>query len=123
MSREKSTKNYAPLQVSCYHTLMAMNEARKIVSAELSSAAKRSLDSVASEHGMKHKVMLGRVVEWFAALSKTERAWVLQQTAEADEWGIAALILARLEPADAAEQALKAARQLRRFRSQQKVAE
>ena len=99
MSREKSTPSYDSVQVSRYHGFMA---GRKVTSVELSADAKKKLDKLAEHHGMKYKVLHGRVLEWFADLKPLEQTIVLGRLPDMDSSTIAEIVVRRLYglPAD-----------------------
>jgi len=66
-----------------------------IVSVHLSPEAKQNLDNVCDERGMTIKSLLGRLIEWFVEMDRTEQSIVLHQVEDADIRGLADLILRR----------------------------
>lgn len=66
-----------------------------IVSVHLSPQAKQQLDDVCHRRGMTIKTLLGRLIEWFVELDKTEQSIVLGQVEDADVQPLADLIRAR----------------------------
>ncbi|RMF85690.1 MAG: hypothetical protein D6744_01050 [Planctomycetota bacterium] len=66
-----------------------------IVSVQLSPEAKADLDAVCEARGMTIKTLLGRLIEWFVAMDKTEQSIVLRQVEDADIVGLAELIKKR----------------------------
>jgi hypothetical protein len=75
-----------------------------IVSVHLSPEAKAQLDEVCFRRGMTIKRLLGRLIEWFVALDKTEQSIVLGLVEDADIKGLSEMILTR----SSARAALKA---------------
>ena len=71
-----------------------------IVSVHLSPEAKQNLDSVCDERGMTIKSLLGRLIEWFVEMDKTEQSIVLHQVEDTDIRGLADLILRRRAEGD-----------------------
>lgn len=66
-----------------------------IVSVHLSPEAKNNLDAVCEARGMTIKSLLGRLIEWFVELDKTEQSIVLKQVEVADVTGLTALVMKR----------------------------
>ncbi len=66
-----------------------------IVSVHLSPEAKADLDAVCDLRGMTIKTLLGRLIEWFVALDKTEQSIVLGQVEDVDVQQLAAMISRR----------------------------
>jgi len=66
-----------------------------IVSVHLSPEAKAQLDDVCFRRGMTIKRLLGRLIEWFVALDKTEQSIVLGLVEDADIKGLAEMIQTR----------------------------
>lgn len=66
-----------------------------IVSVHLSPQAKNDLDNVCEDRGMTIKSLLGRLIEWFVRMDKTEQSIVLHQVEDEDIRGLADLILRR----------------------------
>jgi len=77
-----------------------------IVSVHLSPEAKKNLDNVCASRGMTIKTLLGRLIEWFVDLDKTEQSIVLGQVEEADLIGVSELIMRR-RPGDEARTSKK----------------
>jgi hypothetical protein len=65
------------------------------VSVHLSPEAKTNLDNVCDQRGMTIKSLLGRLIEWFVELDKTEQSIVLKQVEVDDVEGLADLVLRR----------------------------
>lgn len=55
-----------------------------IVSVQLAPEGKERLDAVCDARGMTIKSILGRLIEWFCELDRTEQSIVLGQLAEVD---------------------------------------
>jgi hypothetical protein len=66
-----------------------------IVSVHLSPEAKANLDMVCEQRGMTIKSLLGRLIEWFVELDKTEQSIVLKQVEVTDVTNLAELVLRR----------------------------
>jgi len=66
-----------------------------IVSVHLSPRAKQALDNACESRGMTIKSLLGRLIEWFVGLDKTEQSIVLGQVEDADVRSLAELVAAR----------------------------
>jgi hypothetical protein len=66
-----------------------------IVSVHLSPEAKAKLDDVCFRRGMTIKRLLGRLIEWFVELDRTEQSIVLGLVEEDDIKGLAQMILSR----------------------------
>lgn len=70
-----------------------------IVSVHLAPRAKSDLDAVCDDRGMTIKSLLGRLIEWFVGMDKTEQSIVLNQVEDDDVRGLADLLLRRRRPA------------------------
>lgn len=81
-----------------------------IVSVHLSPEAKADLDAVCDLRGMTIKTLLGRLIEWFVGLDKTEQSIVLGQVEDVDVQELAALITRRHTRAIASDVEKAAAR-------------
>lgn len=66
-----------------------------IVSVHLSPESKARLDDVCFKRGMTIKMLLGRLIEWFVDLDKTEQSIVLGLVEDEDVKGLAEMLLAR----------------------------
>ena len=66
-----------------------------IVSVHLSPESKQRLDDVCFKRGMTIKRLLGRLIEWFVDLDKTEQSIVLGLVEEADVKGLAEMVITR----------------------------
>lgn len=66
-----------------------------IVSVHLSPEAKARLDEVCFRRGMTIKRLLGRLIEWFVDLDKTEQSIVLGLVEDEDVKGLAEMVLTR----------------------------
>lgn len=66
-----------------------------IVSVQLSKQAKTQLDQICESRGMTIKSLLGRLIEWFHTLDKTEQSIVLGQVEAGDVRSLAQLTLSR----------------------------
>ena len=66
-----------------------------IVSMHLSDEAKKQLDDVCDTRGMTIKMLLGKLIEWFNRLDRTEQSIVLSQVEAADVLGLAEMVLQR----------------------------
>ncbi|MEP0846490.1 MAG: hypothetical protein HRF50_06660 [Phycisphaerae bacterium] len=66
-----------------------------IVSVHLSPEAKQDLDDVCDLRGMTIKTLLGRLIEWFVVLDKTEQSVVLGQVEDIDVRQLAEIISRR----------------------------
>ncbi len=66
-----------------------------IVSVHLSPEAKANLDMVCEQRGMTIKSLLGRLIEWFVELDKTEQSIVLKQVEVTDVTTLAELVMRR----------------------------
>ncbi len=66
-----------------------------IVSVHLSPESKARLDEVCFKRGMTIKRLLGRLIEWFVDLDKTEQSIVLGLVEDEDIKGLAEMVLAR----------------------------
>lgn len=74
----------------------AVQKARPdIVSVHLSPEAKKDLDDVCELRGMTIKTLLGRLIEWFVVLDKTEQSVVLGQVEDIDVRQLAEIIARR----------------------------
>lgn len=74
---------------------MKSRQRPNIVSVHLSPEAKANLDRACEQRGMTIKALLGRLIEWFVELDKTEQSIVLKQVESHDVAGIAQLMLRR----------------------------
>lgn len=70
-----------------------------IVSVHLSPESKARLDDVCFKRGMTIKRLLGRLIEWFVDLDKTEQSIVLGLVEEEDIKGLAEMVLTRVKTA------------------------
>jgi len=75
--------------------MKAQRQRPNIVSVHLSPEAKSKLDLVCEQRGMTIKALLGRLIEWFVELDKTEQSIVLKQVEVDDVEGLAQLVLRR----------------------------
>jgi hypothetical protein len=75
--------------------MKAKKKKPNIVSVHLSPEAKGQLDNVCDERGMTIKSLLGRLIEWFVEMDKTEQSIVLHQVEDTDVRGLAELMLRR----------------------------
>lgn len=66
-----------------------------IVSVHLSPESKAALDQACHDRGMTIKSLLGRLIEWFNSMNKTEQSIVLGQVEDDDVNALADLILKR----------------------------
>jgi hypothetical protein len=66
-----------------------------IVSVHLSPQSKSRLDDVCARRGMSIKVLLGRLIDWFVVLDKTEQSIVLGLVEENDAKRLAELVISR----------------------------
>ena len=66
-----------------------------IVSVHLSPESKARLDEVCFKRGMTIKRLLGRLIEWFVDLDKTEQSIVLGLVEDDDIKGLAEMVLDR----------------------------
>ena len=66
-----------------------------IVSIQLSPEGKAALDKAREARGMTIKSLLGRLLDWFVGLDKTEQAIVLGQVEDRDVTGVADLVRRR----------------------------
>jgi hypothetical protein len=64
-----------------------------IVSVHFSPQSKAALDHACAERGMTIKALLGRLIEWFNSLNKTEQSIVLGQVDADDVRPLAKLLL------------------------------
>ena len=78
---------------------MAAKKAQKkkpnIVSVHLSPESKDALDLACAERGMTIKSLLGRLIEWFNSMNKTEQSIVLGQVEANDVQDLAQLLAKR----------------------------
>lgn len=70
-----------------------------IVSVHLAPRSKQDLDAACDARGMTIKSLLGRLIEWFVSLDKTEQSIVLGQVEESDVKSVAEIIAARRQSA------------------------
>jgi hypothetical protein len=66
-----------------------------IVSVQLSPEGKQQLDDVCDMRGMTIKSLLGRLIEWFVSLDRTEQSIVLKQVETSDIRSLADLLARR----------------------------
>jgi hypothetical protein len=66
-----------------------------IVSVQLSPEGKAALDKTCNDRGMTIKSLLGRLLDWFVELDKTEQAIVLGQVEPRDVTDVADLVRRR----------------------------
>jgi hypothetical protein len=66
-----------------------------IFSVHLSPQSKAKLDTVCEARGMTIKALLGRLIEWFVSLDRTEQSIVLGQVEPGDMRALARLIARR----------------------------
>ena len=66
-----------------------------IVSVHLSPESKKLLNQVCAERGMTIKMLLGRLIDWFGDLDRTEQSIVLGQVEPDDMRSLAELVLRR----------------------------
>ena len=66
-----------------------------IVSVHLSPESKQRLDEACFKRGMTIKRLLGRLIEWFVELDKTEQSIVLGLVEEDDIKGLAEMVITR----------------------------
>jgi len=66
-----------------------------IVSVHLSPESKAALDAACAERGMTIKSLLGRLIDWFNSMDKTEQSIVLGQVEPADVRALAELLVGR----------------------------
>jgi len=74
---------------------MVQKKRPNIVSVHLSPQGKARLDKACADRGMTIKSLLGRLIDWFVELDKTEQSVVLGQLEEADLTTVADLLLRR----------------------------
>jgi hypothetical protein len=66
-----------------------------IVSVHLAPESKAALDHACQERGMTIKALLGRLIEWFNSIDKTEQSIVLGQVEQSDVRALAGLLARR----------------------------
>lgn len=66
-----------------------------IVSVQLAAEAKAQLDFACDQRGMTIKTLLGRLIQWFVSIDKTEQSIVLNQVEDVDMKSLAELVLDR----------------------------
>jgi hypothetical protein len=66
-----------------------------IVSIQLAPEGKTRLDNVCDARGMTIKSILGRLIEWFVELDRTEQSIVLGQLSDVDVRSVSELIRRR----------------------------
>lgn len=81
-----------------------------IVSVHLSPESKARLDDVCFKRGMTIKRLLGRLIEWFVDLDKTEQSIVLGLVEDEDVKGLAEMVLVRGEKRAASKAAKRTSR-------------
>jgi hypothetical protein len=74
-----------------------------IVSVHLSQESKTRLDGVCHARGMTIKRLLGRLIEWFVELDKTEQSIVLGLVEETDMKRLAEMVITRQNAAQASK--------------------
>lgn len=87
-----------------------------IVSVHLSPESKARLDDVCFKRGMTIKMLLGRLIEWFVDLDKTEQSIVLGLVEDDDVKSLAEMVLARprKRPASKSKTTVRKPRRARR---------
>ncbi len=66
-----------------------------IVSVHLAPESKAALDHACKDRGMTIKSLLGRLIEWFNSINKTEQSIVLGQVEQSDVRALAELLVRR----------------------------
>jgi len=66
-----------------------------IVSVHLSPESKAALDQVCADRGMTIKSLLGRLIDWFNTMDKTEQSIILGQIEPTDARHLAELLMQR----------------------------
>jgi hypothetical protein len=66
-----------------------------IVSVHLSPESKAALDQACAERGMTIKALLGRLINWFNSMDRTEQSIVLGQVEPRDVQSLAKMITRR----------------------------
>lgn len=75
--------------------MKAQKKRPNIVSVHLSPASKTALDRACAERGMTIKSLLGRLIEWFNSMNKTEQSIVLGQVEPTDVTALSELLVRR----------------------------
>jgi hypothetical protein len=75
--------------------MKAQKKKPNIVSVHLAPEAKAALDQACQERGMTIKSLLGRLIEWFNSMNRTEQSIVLGQVEQADVQAITQLLASR----------------------------
>jgi len=75
--------------------MKAQKKRPNIVSVHLAPESKTALDRACKERGMTIKSLLGRLIEWFNSIDKTEQSIVLGQVESADVEQLARLLSRR----------------------------
>lgn len=68
---------------------------QNIVSVQLSDDAKAQLDAVSEGRGMTIKMLMGKLIQWFVELDRTEQSIVLGQVEPDDVKSLAQLVIER----------------------------
>ena len=76
-------------------TMKAQKKKPNIVSVHLAPESKAALDDACKERGMTIKSLLGRLIEWFNSMNKTEQSIVLGQVEQSDVQALAELLVHR----------------------------
>jgi hypothetical protein len=92
--------------------MKAQKKRPNIVSVHLSPESKAALDQACRERGMTIKSLLGRLIEWFNSMNKTEQSIALGQVEQADVQALAGLLVRR--PRGVKRKAKPAAKRRRR---------
>jgi hypothetical protein len=75
--------------------MKAQKKKPNIVSVHLAPESKAALDQACKERGMTIKSLLGRLIEWFNSMNKTEQSIVLGQVEQTDVRALAELLVRR----------------------------
>jgi len=75
--------------------MKAQKKKPNIVSVHLAPESKAALDRACKERGMTIKSLLGRLIEWFNSMNKTEQSIVLGQVEQTDVQALAELLVHR----------------------------
>jgi hypothetical protein len=75
--------------------MRAQKKKPDIVSVHLAPQSKAALDHACHERGMTIKALLGRLIEWFNSINKTEQSIVLGQVERSDIRALAELLARR----------------------------
>ena len=79
--------------------MTAQKKKPNIVSIYLAPESKAALDQACAARGMTIKSLLGRLIEWFNTLNRTEQSIVLGQIEPTDVQALAGLLARRRAPA------------------------